>query len=101
MSIWMPVLILGLGGTASLIRTMRAHTLDELHKPKDEYLDAGAHPWIGRHSQPDPHHACEHARRTAQTLRHDGSGERPEEEPSDLEIPGARGAQSLCVECWP
>ena len=31
--IWMPVLILGLGGTASLIRTMRANTLDELHKP--------------------------------------------------------------------
>jgi peptide/nickel transport system permease protein len=31
--IWLPVLILGLGGTASLIRTMRANTLDELHKP--------------------------------------------------------------------
>jgi peptide/nickel transport system permease protein len=31
--IWMPMLILGLSGTASLIRTMRANTLDELHKP--------------------------------------------------------------------
>ncbi len=31
--IWIPVIILGLGGTASLIRTMRANTLDELHKP--------------------------------------------------------------------
>jgi peptide/nickel transport system permease protein len=31
--IWIPVLILGLGGTANLIRTMRANTLDELHKP--------------------------------------------------------------------
>ncbi len=31
--IWIPVLILGLGSTASLIRTMRANTLDELHKP--------------------------------------------------------------------
>jgi len=31
--IWIPVLILGLGGTASLVRTMRANTLDELHKP--------------------------------------------------------------------
>jgi peptide/nickel transport system permease protein len=31
--IWLPVLILGLSGTASLIRTMRANTLDELHKP--------------------------------------------------------------------
>jgi len=31
--IWMPMLILGLNGTASLIRTMRANTLDELHKP--------------------------------------------------------------------
>jgi peptide/nickel transport system permease protein len=31
--IWIPVIILGLGGTASLIRTMRANTLDELHRP--------------------------------------------------------------------
>jgi peptide/nickel transport system permease protein len=31
--IWLPVLILGLGGTASLVRTMRANTLDELHRP--------------------------------------------------------------------
>ncbi len=30
---WIPALILGLGGTAGLIRTMRANTLDELHKP--------------------------------------------------------------------
>src|SRR5690606_31030735 len=31
--IWIPVLVLGLGGTASLIRIMRANLLDELHKP--------------------------------------------------------------------
>ncbi len=30
---WIPALILGLSGTAGLIRTMRANTLDELHKP--------------------------------------------------------------------
>ena len=30
---WIPTLILGLNGTAGLIRTMRANTLDELHKP--------------------------------------------------------------------
>jgi peptide/nickel transport system permease protein len=30
---WIPVAIMGLGGTAGLIRTMRANTLDELHKP--------------------------------------------------------------------
>ena len=33
MHLWIPALILGLGGTAGLIRTMRANTLDELHKP--------------------------------------------------------------------
>jgi peptide/nickel transport system permease protein len=31
--IWLPVLILGTGGTAGLIRTMRANLLDELNKP--------------------------------------------------------------------
>lgn len=31
--IWLPVLILGTSGTAGLIRTMRANTLDELNKP--------------------------------------------------------------------
>jgi len=31
--LWVPVLILGTGGTAGLIRTMRANLLDELHKP--------------------------------------------------------------------
>ena len=31
--LWVPVLILGMGGTAGLIRTMRANLLDELHKP--------------------------------------------------------------------
>ena len=31
--IWIPVVVLGLGGTASLIRIMRANLLDELHKP--------------------------------------------------------------------
>jgi peptide/nickel transport system permease protein len=30
---WIPVIVLGLGGTASLIRIMRANLLDELHKP--------------------------------------------------------------------
>ena len=31
--LWIPAIVLGLGGTAGLIRTMRANTLDELHKP--------------------------------------------------------------------
>jgi ABC-type dipeptide/oligopeptide/nickel transport system permease component/ABC-type transport system substrate-binding protein len=31
--IWIPVLILGVGGTASMIRIMRANLLDELRKP--------------------------------------------------------------------
>lgn len=31
--IWIPVIVLGLGGTAGLIRIMRANLLDELHKP--------------------------------------------------------------------
>jgi peptide/nickel transport system permease protein len=31
--LWIPVIVLGLGGTASLIRIMRANLLDELHKP--------------------------------------------------------------------
>ena len=31
--IWIPMIILGTGGTAGLIRTMRAQMLDELHKP--------------------------------------------------------------------
>jgi peptide/nickel transport system permease protein len=31
--IWIPAIVLGLGGTAGLIRTMRANMLDELHKP--------------------------------------------------------------------
>lgn len=31
--LWIPVLIVGLGGTAGLIRVMRANLLDELHKP--------------------------------------------------------------------
>jgi peptide/nickel transport system permease protein len=31
--IWLPILILGTSGTASLIRTMRANLLDELNKP--------------------------------------------------------------------
>ena len=31
--IWVPVLVLGVGGTASMIRTMRANLLDELRKP--------------------------------------------------------------------
>lgn len=31
--LWVPILVLGTGGTAGLIRTMRANTLDELPKP--------------------------------------------------------------------
>ncbi len=31
--LWIPVLIIGLGGTAGLLRTMRANLLDELNKP--------------------------------------------------------------------
>jgi peptide/nickel transport system permease protein len=31
--LWVPVIVLGTGGTAGLIRTMRANTLDELPKP--------------------------------------------------------------------
>jgi len=31
--IWLPVIILAIGGTANLIRTLRATMLDELHKP--------------------------------------------------------------------
>ena len=31
--LWIPVLIIGTGGTAGLIRIMRANLLDELHKP--------------------------------------------------------------------
>jgi peptide/nickel transport system permease protein len=35
---WIPLAIIGLAGTASLIRTLRANLLDELHKP---YVTAG------------------------------------------------------------
>lgn len=31
--LWIPMVVLGLGGTAGLIRIMRANLLDELHKP--------------------------------------------------------------------
>ena len=31
--LWIPILLIGLGGTAGLIRTMRANLLDELKKP--------------------------------------------------------------------
>jgi peptide/nickel transport system permease protein len=31
--LWVPLIVLGTGGTAGLIRTMRANLLDELHKP--------------------------------------------------------------------
>src|ERR1700680_4934220 len=31
--LWIPVIVIGLGGTASLIRVMRANLLDELHTP--------------------------------------------------------------------
>ena len=35
--LWLPVIVLGMGGTANLIRTMRANLLDELNKP---YVEA-------------------------------------------------------------
>lgn len=35
--LWVPIVVLGTGGTASLIRTMRANLLDELNKP---YVEA-------------------------------------------------------------
>jgi peptide/nickel transport system permease protein len=31
--LWIPIVVLGTGGTAGLIRTMRANLLDELHRP--------------------------------------------------------------------
>jgi peptide/nickel transport system permease protein len=31
--LWIPVILIGMGGTAGLIRTMRANLLDELNKP--------------------------------------------------------------------
>jgi peptide/nickel transport system permease protein len=31
--LWVPIIVLGTGGTAGLIRIMRANLLDELHKP--------------------------------------------------------------------
>ena len=31
--LWVPMIVLGMGGTAGLIRVMRANLLDELHKP--------------------------------------------------------------------
>jgi peptide/nickel transport system permease protein len=31
--LWIPMVVLGVGGTAGLIRIMRANLLDELHKP--------------------------------------------------------------------
>ena len=31
--LWVPIIVLGVGGTASMIRIMRANLLDELHKP--------------------------------------------------------------------
>jgi peptide/nickel transport system permease protein len=31
--LWIPVVVIGLAGTAGIIRTMRANLLDELHKP--------------------------------------------------------------------
>ncbi len=31
--LWIPMVVLGMGGTAALIRIMRANLLDELHKP--------------------------------------------------------------------
>jgi len=36
--LWIPMIIIGVGGTAGLIRIMRANLLDELHKP---YVETG------------------------------------------------------------
>lgn len=44
--IWVPVLILGLGGTASMVRVMRGNLLDELDKPYVRTARAkGLKPW--------------------------------------------------------
>jgi peptide/nickel transport system permease protein len=32
-NLWLPIVVLGISGTAGLIRTMRANMLDEMHKP--------------------------------------------------------------------
>ncbi len=39
--LWIPVIVLGMAGTASLIRIMRANLLDELNKPY--VVDAARH----------------------------------------------------------
>lgn len=44
--IWVPVLILGVGGTASMVRVMRGNLLDELNKPYVRTARAkGMRPW--------------------------------------------------------
>lgn len=42
--LWVPVVVIGLGGTAGLIRTMRANLLDELKKPYVETARAKGMP---------------------------------------------------------
>lgn len=41
---WIPMIIIGIGGTAGLIRVMRANLLDELHKPYVETARAKGMP---------------------------------------------------------
>lgn len=44
--VWVPVVVLGVGGTASMVRVMRANLLDELHKPYVVTARAkGLKPW--------------------------------------------------------
>jgi ABC-type dipeptide/oligopeptide/nickel transport system permease component/ABC-type transport system substrate-binding protein len=44
--IWVPILILGVGGTAGMVRVMRGNLLDELHKPYVRTARAkGVKPW--------------------------------------------------------
>lgn len=42
--LWLPMIIVGIGGTAGLIRVMRANLLDELHKPYVETARAKGMP---------------------------------------------------------
>ncbi len=42
--LWIPMIIIGIGGTAGLIRVMRANLLDELHKPYVETARAKGMP---------------------------------------------------------
>jgi hypothetical protein len=63
--IWLPVLILAIGGTANLIRTLRATLLDELRKQYVTVARAKAYPIEGIEQLPGSHRHqphCEHLR---------------------------------------